>query len=265
MSIEKTLADLKKRGEGALAAFATAGDPDRETSLDIFRSLGSWGADIIEIGIPYSDPLMDGPVLQRSYTRALKRGFKLDALPAFVEEIGKTSSAPMLIMTCCNPVLRYGALRFFRDVSSAGADSVLITDMPPEEWGESLDLARQFNLGTIFLLAPTTPMSRMQLIDGVSTPFVYCVSKMGVTGAGELDLERLRDYVRFVRDSVSKPVMVGFGISEPEQAKAVGSMADGVVVGSAAVAIIERHLDDRARMFALLDKFIGGLKTALKP
>jgi tryptophan synthase alpha chain len=265
MTIAERLKKLKERREGALAVFATAGDPDWETSLEIFGSLGKWGADVIEIGIPYSDPLMDGPVLQRSYQRALNRGFKLSTLPKLIQTTRAASDTPMLVMTCFNPVYRYGVRRFFQDIKSAGADSILLTDLPPEEWGESLELARHFGLGTIFLLTPTTPIKRMEHLNEISSPFVYCVSKTGVTGAGDSLPENLADYLKFVREVVSKPLLVGFGISNPEQAALIGKMADGVIVGSAAVTIIERHLDDKTRMFHLLEKFTGELKQALKP
>lgn len=264
MTIAEKLAMLKERDERALALFLTAGDADRETSLELFRHLGEWGADIIELGIPYSDPLMDGPVLQRSYQRALRRGFKLAALPAFIEDIRKKSDTPMLIMTCFNPIYRYGVHRFFKDMKAAGVDSLLITDLPPEEWGESHELAKQYNLGTIFLLAPTTDIKRMELINQFSSPFVYCISKTGVTGTSDTLPEELSSYIRFVRDVVTQPVLVGFGISNPEQAGAVGKLASGVVVGSSAVTIIERHLDDSQRTMRLMENFVGGLKEALR-
>ncbi|HOX29435.1 MAG TPA: tryptophan synthase subunit alpha [bacterium] len=265
MTIAEKLRILERRNERALAVFATAGDPDLNTSTEIFGHLGDWGADIIEIGIPYSDPLMDGPVLQRSYLRALKHGFKLSQLAKIVEKTADKSDTPILIMTCYNPVYKYGVNRFFRDVKSAGVDSILLTDLPPEEWGESIELAKQFKLGTIFLIAPTTPIGRMEMISKISNPFVYCISKMGVTGAGAELPDELQDYVKFVQDTVKQPIMVGFGISTPEQAAQASVSANGVIVGSAAVAIIERHLDDKVRMFSLLENFISGIKNSLKP
>jgi len=264
MTIAEKLEQLKKNNEGALAVFATAGDPDWDTSVEIFSRLGEWGADFIEIGIPYSDPLMDGPVLQRSYLRALHRGFKLADLPQLIGSVRKRSETPILIMSCYNPIYKYGLRRFFRDITSAGADTILLTDLPPEEWGESHELAKQFNLGTVFLAAPTTPINRMEQINKLSHPFVYCVSKTGVTGASDHLPETLQNYVRFMREVITQPVIVGFGISSPEQAASVGKLANGVVVGSAAVTIIERHLDDNNRIYHLLEQFVGGLKEALK-
>jgi tryptophan synthase alpha chain len=264
MTIAEKLKILKQRNEGALAVFITAGDPDRETSIEIFSRLGDWGADIIEIGIPYSDPMMDGPVHQRAYQRSLRRGFKLEGFPSLIEAARKRTDTPMLIMSCYNPIYKYGVRRFFRDISSAGVDSVLLTDLPPEEWGESLDLAKQHNLGTIFLVAPTTPIKRMEEINRISNPFVYIISKTGITGTSESLPDALQNYLRFVGEVITQPIKVGFGISNAEQAGAVGKLANGVVVGSAAGTIIERHLDDNNRIYHLLEQFVGDLKSALK-
>ncbi len=264
MKIAEKLRQLESRGEKALAAFSTVGDPDRKTSVEIFAAMGNSGADILELGIPYSDPLMDGPVLQRAYLRSLNRGFSLADLPRFVEDVKARTDTPMLIMSCCNPMYRYGVRRFLRDVSSAGVDSVLITDLPPEEWGESHELAKQFELGTIFLVAPTTPVGRMEKISSYSSPFTYCISKLGVTGTSESVPRELKEYVKFVKEMMSGPVLVGFGVSDADQARLIGGLADGVIVGSAFSAIIERHLDDTGRMLSLLEKFTSDLKNALK-
>ncbi len=264
MTIAEVLEKLKRNDEGALAMFSTAGDPDRETSLELFKVLGDSGSDLIEIGIPYSDPLMDGPVLQRSYQRALNAGFNLADFPSYIEAVRASTPTPLLVMTCYNPVHKYGVRRFFRDISNAGVDSILLTDLPPEEWGESMDLARGFNLGTVFLVAPTTPSPRMEMLNDLSDPFVYCVSKMGITGSGQGLPDTLKEYVSFVKGIVTKPLLVGFGITTPEQAEMTGAMADGVVVGSALVSIIERHLDDNRNIFKFAGRFVNELKEALK-
>lgn len=263
MKIADKLAELKKRNEKALAVFAMMGDPDLATSEKVFSRLHEWGADILELGIPYSDPLMDGPTLQLSHRRALDAGFSLKEIPGLVERIRKASDIAALIMTCYNPVFRYGVNRFFRDVSNAGIDSILITDLPPEEWGESLELARAHNLGAVFLVTPNTPICRMEQIAKLSSPFVYCVSRSGITGAQSQLPDDLASYVKFVRDVVSEPVLVGFGISTPEQARITGRLVDGVVVGSAAVSIIERNMGNEKAMLAELEGFVGSLKQAL--
>lgn len=263
MTIADKLKQLKTTGRKALAAFSTLGDPDYDTSLEIFSSLGKWGADILELGIPYSDPLMDGPVLQRSYQRALRAGFKMADMPGFVEKIRKRCDTPMLVMTCCNPVFKYGVRRFFSDMSSAGVGALLVTDLPPEEWGESLELAKSFGLGVILLLTPTTPIKRMELINSISSPFVYCVSKAGVTGAGDNLPEELASFVKFVRDIVTKPLLIGFGISTPEHAKAVSALADGVIIGSAFASLIEKNLDEPAQIMRSVERFTFDVRVAM--
>jgi len=265
MSIKKKLEQLREKDEKALAIFATAGDPDRSGSIDVFRIAAEAGADILEIGIPYSDPLMDGPVLQQSYQRSLGEGFKLKNFPAYIETIRNVTGTPTLIMTCYNPVYRYGVMRFFRDVSSAGADAVLLTDLPPEEWGESMAMAEQFGLGTIFLVAPTTPDDRLERIGKLSDPFLYCISKIGITGSeGQAGLpETLKEYVAKVKSAAARPVLVGFGISTPRDAALAGGLADGIVVGSALVKIIERNGGNMKTTLPEAEKFVSGLKKAL--
>lgn len=263
MKISAKLEELKQKGEKALAVFATIGDPDMDTSFEVFSRLHGWGADIIELGIPYSDPLMDGPTLQRSYRRSLDAGFSLKSVPPFIDRLRKATDIAALVMTCYNPVYRYGVNRFFRDISSAGVDAILLTDLPPEEWGESLDLARGYGLGTVFLITPTTPIRRMEEIARLSKPFVYSVSKTGVTGASAELPPELKSYMAFVRDVVDAPVLIGFGISTPEQARVAGGLADGIVVGSAAVNVIQRNMGSREKILRELEGFVGGLKEAL--
>ncbi|MEW6201645.1 MAG: tryptophan synthase subunit alpha [bacterium] len=263
MKIAEKLQELKTKGEKALAIFATIGDPDLDTSLEVFSHLHEWGADIIELGIPYSDPLMDGPILQQSYRRALNKDFSLRQLPGFIEKIRSRSDIAALVMTCFNPVFKYGTRRFFQDISSAGVDSVLITDLPPEEWGENMDIAKSFNLGTIFLITPTTSIRRMEAIAALSQPFIYCVSRTGITGTRESLPEELQSFITLVRGVVKEPLLIGFGISTPDQARAASRWADGIVVGSAAVSIIERNLDSRQQMMKALENFVGSLKEAI--
>ena len=264
MRIADRLEELKSRNEKALAIFATVGDPELSTSLDIFSRLHDWGADIIEMGIPYSDPLMDGPILQQSYRRSLNMDFSLKDLPGFIEKVRSRCDAAALIMTCYNPVFKYGVHRFFQDITNAGMDSILITDLPPEEWGENMDLARSFKLGTIFLITPTTPISRMETIAQLSEPFVYCVSRTGITGTRDSLPEELQSFITLVRGVIREPVLIGFGISTPEQARTASLWADGIVVGSAAVSVIERNLDSKEEILRSLEKFVGSLKDAIK-
>jgi tryptophan synthase alpha chain len=263
MTIADKLKQLKADGRKALTPFSTVSDPDWDISLEIFRRFGEWGADFMELGIPYSDPLMDGPTLQASYTRTLKQGFRVPDLPKFVEQIREKSDTPMLVMTCFNPIFKYGVEPFFRDVSSAGVDSLLITDLPPEEWGEKTGLAKKYNLGTIFLVTPTTPPDRIKAIGKLSDPFVYCVSKAGVTGTGDNLPEELTSYVESIRGNVPYPVLIGFGISTPEHARVASSLADGVVIGSAIAKIIEKNLGNRDKIIPDIGAFITSVRRAM--
>lgn len=263
MTISETLNRLRSENRKALAPFATVGDPDRAASLDVFRGFGDWGADLIELGIPYSDPLMDGPTLQRSYRRALDAGFKLKDLPKFIEDIRKKSDTPMLVMTCVNPIYRYGEERFCRDVAGAGVDALLITDLPPEEWGSLRETAERHKLGTIFLVTPNTPPERVKLLDSLSSPFVYCVSKAGVTGAGDKLPPELGRFIDTIKNTLTKPALIGFGISTPEHARTASALADGVIIGSAVVNRIEKNLGDNASIISSVDEFLTSVRKAM--
>jgi tryptophan synthase alpha chain len=184
-------------------------------------------------------------------------------LPHIIENIRKRSDITMHVMTCYNPVFKYGANRFFRDISAAGASAVLITDLPPEEWGESLEVARSHGLGAIFLVTPTTPIKRMEMINEISEPFVYCVSRAGITGTADELPPEIASYVSFVKEVVTTPLLVGFGISTPEHAKAISRIADGVIIGSAIAAIIEKNLGSEAQMLKALEQFVSGARAAM--
>lgn len=263
MTIADKLELLKSQGRKALTPFSTVADPDWDTSLEIFRGFGEWGADFMELGIPYSDPLMDGPTLQVSYTRTLANGFRVASLPKFVEQVRAGTDTPMLVMTCFNPVFKYGVEAFFRDTASAGVDSLLITDLPPEEWDDKMDLARRHGLGTIFLVTPATPAARIKAIGDLSRPFVYCVSKAGVTGEGGGLPAELEAYTRSVREGVPAPVLIGFGISTPAQARLAAGLADGVIIGSAIAKIIEKNLQSRGKIIPEIGAFISSVRRAL--
>lgn len=263
MTISEKLKILSQQKKKALTPFSMVGDPDMDTSLEIFSRMSDWGADFAELGIPYSDPLMDGPTLQRSHRRALNAGFKLARLPQFIERIRKRSDLPLLIMTCFNPIFKYGAKRFFEDVSSAGVSALLVTDLPPEEWGENLELAAQHGLGTIFLLTPTTTPERMRLLDRVSNPFVYCVSKVGVTGTGDSLPPELKDFTESVRKIITKPMLIGFGISTPRHAREAAALADGVIIGSAVAAMIETNIGDNETLLKELGGFLSSARQEM--
>lgn len=239
--IQKTFERLKVKGEKALITFITAGDPDLKTTKEIVFELERSGADIIELGIPFSDPMADGPTIQASSSRALKSGATLKKVLGLVKDIRKTSEIPIILFGYYNPIFTYGVERFARDTKRVGADGVLVVDLPPEEVGELKTQTDRFGLDLIFLLTPTSDNGRMRLVAERASGFVYYVSVAGVTGARERLSHSVQRYVKRARRFTTLPICVGFGISTHEQVKAVSRWADGVVVGSAIVGVIERN------------------------
>lgn len=249
-------------GNKALVAFFTAGDPDLSASKEIFSVIEKSGADIIEIGVPFSDPLADGPVIQASSHRSLQNGTSLKKIIEMVRDIRSQSELPIVLMSSFNPVFVYGQKAFIEDAVKAGVDGVILPDLPPEEAGEFLAFANKKKLDMIFLLAPTSTPDRIQQIGKVSKGFIYYVSLTGTTGTKEALSRNLKEKVTAIKSKVKLPVLVGFGISGPEQAKEAGQCSDGVIIGSAIVKLIESHSDPIARDKSI-SEFISGIKTAL--
>lgn len=242
-AITKTFEKLKGEGKKAFIPFITSGDPDLETTVRLVAELGRCRSDIVELGIPFSDPLADGPTIQRSSERALRHGYRLkDHLDA-VEEIKRRTGTPIVLFSYFNPILQYGIERFSRDARKAGVDGVLVTDLTPEESEEYRNCLDSHELDAIFLVAPTSTPERAALIAGCSRGFVYLVSRTGVTGAQASLSESIFPTLQRIRDRATLPVAVGFGISQPEHVRAVWNVADGAVVGSAIVSQIEKHGD----------------------
>src|SRR6266576_772884 len=226
----------------SLVAYVTCGDPDLATTREIVLSAIREGADVIELGVPFSDPLADGPVIQRASERALKHSTSLDQILKLASEIREHSqSVGLIIFTYLNPILRMGLPKFCKVARHAGLDGILITDLPVEEAGEYLREARKNDLVTVFLVAPTSTDQRLKQIAAVSTGFVYAVSRTGVTGVRQQMPEDAQKLVRRLRRFTKLPVAVGFGISTPAQFASVGKFADAAVVGSAIVETIERN------------------------
>jgi tryptophan synthase alpha chain len=261
--IEKKFAELKKRGETALIPFVIAGDPDLETTLSIMRALEKGGADLIELGIPFSDPTADGPTIQQSSQRALRNTLSLPRIFHLVREFRRSSELPVILFGYFNPFFHYGLKGFCRRAAQAGADGVLCVDLPPEESGELKRWADAEGMDVIFLLSPTSGADRVRLVAEKGRGFIYYVSVTGVTGARRSFDANLRTQVIHVRKSTSLPVGVGFGISTPAQAAWIARFADAAVVGSALVATIEKTKTNRekARRAGL---FIGRLKREMK-
>ena len=258
--IEKRLVSLN--GNKALVAFYTAGDPDLSASKDIFAVIEKNGADIIEIGVPFSDPLADGPTIQASSHRSLQKGTTLKKIIQLVADIRKTSELPIILMTSFNPVFVYGKKEFVADAVKAGVDGMIIPDLPPEEAEEFLGIAE--GLDMVFLLAPTSTPARIQQVGKVSKGFIYYISLTGTTGTKEALSAGLKKKVNEIKKSVSLPVLVGFGVSGPEQAKQAAEASDGVIIGSAIVKLIAEHSDPAERDRKLAE-FLASIKKAINP
>ena len=239
--IARRFAQLAQRGDGALVPFVVAGDPDLDVTLRVMRALARAGADVLELGVPFSDPLADGPVNQAAYDRALRAGATVEGVLGLVARFRAESETPVVLMTYSNPVAQYGWEKFADAAAHAGVDGVLLTDLPPEEAEAWLEHTRAAGLDTIFLLAPTSPDERIELVGRLASGYVYCVSRLGVTGARDQLPPEARALVERVRAKVELPIVVGFGLSRPEQVRAVCEFADGAVVGSALVELIAQH------------------------
>lgn len=261
--IDQRFQELRARNEKALIPFITAGDPDLATTQELAWAFAEAGADILELGVPFSDPLADGTTIQRASQRALEHGSTLKAVIALVERIRDRSRVPVVLMSYVNPILRMGAQEFARRAGSAGVDGVIIPDLPPEEARELPGCCETSGVHTIFLAAPTSTDARLRHIVEASRGYIYYVSLKGVTGARdtlEAGLERSLTRLRRLTD---KPIAVGFGISTPAQASTVARLADGVIVGSAIVECIERARG-KPRMIGEVAGFVRTLKEALQ-
>ena len=249
--IAATFQHLRGAGRRALIPFLVAGDPDVGTTVRAVEALIQAGADLIELGVPFSDPVADGPVNQRAYTRALAAGVSLPTVLDLVKSIRGRSELPIVLLSYYNPLLRYGLEAFCRDAAGAGVDGVVVPDLPVDEAADLVGPARANGVDTVFLLAPTSTDPRIKLTVGQSSGFIYCVSLTGVTGVREKLAEGVDGLVGRIRPHTSLPICVGFGVSTPEQAQEVAAVADGVIVGSALVALLERP-DGVARLAELV-------------
>jgi tryptophan synthase alpha chain len=241
---------IEFRSRPALVAYVTCGDPDVHTTKDVVLAAIDAGANLIELGVPFSDPVADGPAIQRASERALKQGTSLEQVLSLAREVSKQRQAGLIIFTYLNPVLRMGLARFAAAAADAGVDGALIIDLPVEESDEYVRMMRNRNLDTIFLAAPTSTEERLRRIAKASTGFVYAVSRTGVTGARKQLADDARNLVGRLRKHTRLPIAVGFGISTAEQFAAVGEFADVGVVGSAIVETVERNRGKEAASVA---------------
>jgi tryptophan synthase alpha chain len=259
--IDPVFRKLKNR-RAAFIPFVVAGDPDLKTTEALILKMGECGADIIELGVPFSDPLADGPIIQTGSQRALKNGVNLKEIFRMAERL-KGISTPLVLMTYFNPVFQHGLKSFAEDCRRSGIDGVIIPDLPPEEAGRWIQEAKPFKLDTIFLLAPTSPPDRVKLASRYSRGFLYYVSITGVTGVRGNLPDGLETAIGEIRKCSQKPVAVGFGISTPDQVKETGRIADGVIVGSAIVKMIGENLNS-PELIAKVGGFVASLTEALR-
>lgn len=260
--IDKVFSELKQKGETALIPFLTAGDPSVEVTVELVRTLAENGADLIELGVPFSDPMADGPTIQAASERALAAGTTLKKVLQVVTQVRTESQIPLVLMGYYNPIFRYGAERFAKDAVAAGVDGLLLVDLPPEEVGEISDVMRAAGLALITLLAPTTPPERMQRLAAAAEGYLYYVSMTGVTGTQKITPADIRVAVESIQGMTEVPVGVGFGITTVADARAVGEFADGVVVGSALVKIIAEYAQSD-ELLPRVGRFIAELKQGL--
>jgi len=261
--ISETFAALRSRGEVALIPYITAGDPDLATTFHLVHELARQGADLIELGIPFSDPMADGPTHQRAAERALRSGTSIARVLDLAQNLRRTQTVPLILFTYYNLVFRYGGERFARDARQAGVDGVLCVDLPPEEADELKRETDRQDLDLIFLLAPTSSLSRVRTVLTRARGFVYYVAVTGVTGARATLPPDLSEMVRRIRAISPVPVGVGFGISSPEQAAEVASVADAVIVGSVLSQIIETH-GGQPDLVERIGVFAGSLKQGIR-
>ena len=264
--IAQTFAALQADGRKALIPYLCAGDPHADGTVDAMLALADGGADVIELGVPFSDPMADGPVIQKAAERALARGIGMAQVLEMVRAFRvRNQQTPVVLMGYANPVERYdqkhGAGAFVRDAAAAGVDGVLIVDYPPEECAAFAQALKAHGLDLIFLLAPTSTEARMRQVGEIATGYVYYVSLKGVTGAGHLDTAAVAEAVPRIRQHVRVPVGVGFGIRDAETAQAVARVSDGVVIGSRLIQILESQTRDNVAPAAR--QFVADIRAAL--
>ena len=232
---------LREQGRKGLVPYVLAGDPDLETTRRLILELERSGADVIELGVPFTDPLADGPSIQAANERALATGVTLEQILAMVKELRAETDVPILLMTYYNPIFRAGLERVARTARESEVDGMLITDLPPEEAEEWKQAADAAGLDTIFLLAPTSNAERIRIAASIASGFIYCVSRTGVTGVQAELPEDLHGLLDRIREQTDQPIAVGFGVSTPEHVRQIGEWCDAAVVGSAVVNIIARE------------------------
>jgi tryptophan synthase alpha chain len=260
--IQSTFAALAAQNKKGLIPFITAGDPAPELTLPLMHALVAGGADILELGVPFSDPMAEGPVIQRACERALAAGVTLHNVLEYVAEFRKTNTeTPVVLMGYANPIERMGQAEFVRAAQAAGVDGTIVVDYPPEECEQFTALMQQAQMDPIFLLAPTSTDARIAQVAQLGSGFTYYVSLKGVTGAGNIDTAQVAERIAAIRQQSSLPIGVGFGIRDAATARAVAEVADAVVIGSRI--ILEMENTPRAQAVQAAQQFLAGIRQAL--
>lgn len=258
-AITRVFDTLRAAGRPGLVTYVTAGDPDLPRSAAVLAAADRGGADIIEVGVPFSDPMADGPVIQRATERALAAGTTLRHVLELVESVKPRIRAPLVLFTYANPVMRLGVAEFAHEARRVGVDGVLVLDLPIEEAGELHTALNANELDTIFLLSPTTTIERIRRAAALGRGFLYAISRLGVTGARETLADGAQSLVGRIRGETTLPIALGFGISRPEHVAEVGRSADAVVVGSALVSVVAEHRD-RPTLESAVESYVRWLK-----
>ena len=257
--IAKAFQRLRREGKKAFIPYIMAGDPDLEGTRETLRLFEECGADIVELGVPFTDPLADGPTIQRASERALKNGVTLRRVISHVKWFRQDIKIPIVLMTYYNPIFKYGVELFITDAQEAGIDGVIVPDLPPDEAAELIKFAKKANICTIFLLAPTSTDDRIRKVAKASTGFIYYVSITGITGSSLLFDGSMEEVISRIKKFTDKPIAVGFGVSTPEEASAVARISDGVIVGSAIVKKLHNTPDSLKKYLISLREAIGSL------
>lgn len=261
--IDRAFNKLKRSGKKAFIAYITAGDPNIDITERLIYSLAEAGVDILEVGIPFSDPLADGPTIQSASERALKNKINIPKILQLLKRIRKHTEIPICLMTYFNPVFKFGQRQLPLKMYQVGIDGIIVPDLPPEEAVILMDSCRRNQIDLIFLLSPTSSEHRMRLISKHSNGFIYLVSLTGVTGTRDRLPSEIRDNIKKIRSITNKPVCVGFGISNPKQARSVAKYSDGVIVGSAIIKIIEQNLGKSKLLLQNVHNFTKQLVDAV--
>jgi tryptophan synthase alpha chain len=260
--IKQQFNDLKQKGKKALVVYLTAGDPDLETTRLLIPSLQEAGVDILEIGVPFSDPTADGPIIQAASQRALQKGVTLTGILDMIESLRNILKIPVVLFGYYNPIFSYGNERFAIRAKKAGVDGILVVDLPPEESYELRQYTDPAGIDFISLIAPTTNNNRVRTIAKDATGFLYYISITGVTGTAKPVISNITSDVVRIRSASALPLVIGFGISTPEQAADIASFADGIVIGSAFVELIEKNIGN-SNLIEIASTFIRDIKKAL--